>query len=232
MTMTDRQTKWLSPRSLIFLSVLFLCFATVGLRADSDDPCSSSAILSELHSYYPVPISASPDGALILAAAEPERESDNGLVVIDAKTRNVIKSLKWSEPMIHILWKPGGQAVSFFSQESGTNLRHLIVWDLKDGSTREIPTLATFNQPHVFWSPDGTKLAYSQETKAIVIVSAGETAKPVVYPGKFAIFAWSCDSQHLALVPDDNSHQILLANASSSRVIQTITTKDDGKVVD
>src|SRR6266571_5188865 len=121
--MTDLQMKWLGVTTV--LSASLLCWTTVGLRADGNDPCSTPAILSEMRSYYPVPISASPDGKLILARAKPEGQTDSGLVVIDSQNQKVIRSLKWSDPMIHILWRADGQSVSFFSQEKGTNLRHL-----------------------------------------------------------------------------------------------------------
>jgi dipeptidyl aminopeptidase/acylaminoacyl peptidase len=134
--------------------------------------------------------------------------------------------------MIHVLWRPNGQSASFFSQEKGTNLRHLIVWNLENGTTREIPTPSTFNQPHVLWSPDGSKLAFSLETKATVIVSASGSTQPIVYPGKFAIFAWSSDSLNLALIPDDESHRVIVVDASTPRLVQGITTKTSGKVVD
>lgn len=230
--MTDLQMKWFCVTRLTVLSALLLCWATAGLSADEDDPCSSSAILSEMRSYYPVPISASPDGKLILARAKPEGQTDSGLVVIDSQSQKVIRSLKWSDPMIHVLWRPDGQSVSFFSQETGTNVRHLIVWDLEDGTTREIPTPSTFNQPHVLWSPDGSKLAFSQETKATVIVSVKGSAQPIVYPGKFAIFAWSNDSLNLALIPDDESHRVIVVDGSSPRLVQRFSTKISGKVVD
>jgi dipeptidyl aminopeptidase/acylaminoacyl peptidase len=217
---------------MMLLGSLFLSSVTAGLKADGSDLCSSSAILSEMRSYYPVPISASPDGKLIVARAKPEGQTDSGLVVIDSQSHKVIRSLKWSDPMIHVLWRADGQSVSFFSQEKGTNLRHLIVWKLEDGTTREIPTPATFNQPHVLWSPDGSKLAFSQETRATVIVSASGSAQPIVYPGKFAIFAWSSDSLNLALIPDNESQQVIVVDASSPRLVQRIATKISGKVVD
>jgi dipeptidyl aminopeptidase/acylaminoacyl peptidase len=84
----------------------------------------------------------------------------------------------------------------------------------------------------VLWSPDGSKLAFSQETRATVIVSASGSAQPIVYPGKFAIFAWSNDSLNLALIPDDESHQVIVVDASTPRLVQRITTKISGKVVD
>jgi dipeptidyl aminopeptidase/acylaminoacyl peptidase len=177
-------------------------------------------------------VSASPDGKRILSRAKPEGASDTGLVVIDSQTQKVTQTLKWSDPMIHVLWRPDGQSVSFFSQEAGTNIRHLIVWNLDDGTTREIPTPITFNQPHVLWSPDGTRIAFSQETKAIAIVSASGASQPIVYPGKFAIFAWDGDSTSLALVPDDESHQILVVDSSSPRLVQRISTNISGKIVD
>jgi dipeptidyl aminopeptidase/acylaminoacyl peptidase len=197
-----------------------------------NDPCPNSSILSEMRSYYPVPVSASPDGKRILARAKPEGSSDSGLVVIDAETQKIIQTLKWSDPMIHVLWRPDGKSVSFFSQETRTNLRHLIVWNLNDGTTREIPIPTTFNQPHVLWSPDGSKLAFSQETKAIAVVSADQATQPIIFPGKFAIFVWSSDSQQLALVPDDESHQIVVVDSSSRQLIQRITTSTSGKLID
>src|SRR6266699_706188 len=230
--MTDLQMKWFGLKWLILFSALVLCLRTASLRADANDHCSVPTILSEMRSYYPLPISASPDGKLILARAKPEGQTDNGLVVIDSQTQKVFTSLKWSDPMIHVLWRPDGQSVSFFSQETGTNLRHLIVWNLNDGTTREVPTPPTFNQPHVLWSPDGARLAYSQETRATVIVSANGSAQPIVYPGKFAIFAWSSDSLNLALIPDDESHQVIIVDASSPGLVQRITANISGKVVD
>ena len=225
----------------IVLSCGFLCLAsalTVGAQPWSNnntsrnDPCPNSTILSEMRSYYPVPISASPDGKLVVARAKPEGSSDSGLVVIDPGTGKTIRTLKWSEPMIHVLWRPDGLSISFFSQESGTNLRHLIIWNLRDGTTREVLTPPTFNQPHALWSPDGSRFAFSQETKGIVIVSAAGPAQPVLYPGKFAIFAWSSDSLELALVPEDDSHQIVLVDSTSFRQIRRVTTSTSGKVVD
>ncbi len=198
----------------------------------NNDPCPNSPVLDEMRSYYPVPISASPDGKLILARAKPEGSSDSGLVVIDSQTRGIIRTLKWSDPMIHVLWRPDGQSISFFSQDAGTNRRHLIMWNLRAGTTRETPIPETFNQPHVLWSPDGSKLAYSQERKGITIISASASGEPLGYLGKFAIFGWSGDSSQLALVPDDESHQIVVVDASSPREIQRFTTKTPGKIVD
>jgi dipeptidyl aminopeptidase/acylaminoacyl peptidase len=194
--------------------------------------CSNSAVLSEMRSYFPLPISASPDGKRILARAKPEGSDDSSLMVIDPQTQKVIRTLKWSDQMIHVLWRPDTSSVSFFSQEKTTNIRHLMVWDAETGETTEVPIPTTFNQPHVLWSPDGSKLAFSQETKAVVIVSGSGSTQPIVYPGKFAIFAWSSDSRNLALVPDDDSHQIIVVDSSSPRLVQRFSTNTSGKVAD
>src|ERR1700687_3517345 len=208
-----------------------LCLISDLSAANGNDPCPTSSVLSEMRSYYPLPISASPDGKRILARAKPEGSSDSGLIVTDAQTQKVIRTLKWSDPMVHVLWL-SSHFLSFFSQEAGNNLRHLIIWSLDDGTTREIPTPVTFNQPHALWSPDGSRLAFSQETKAIVIVSSTGSAKPIIYTGKFATFAWSSDSAQLALVPDDESHEILVVDGSSLRVVQRFSTKTPGRLVD
>lgn len=227
--------------STLMLSCVVLCFAsalTVSTEPSADrdagrnEPCPNSTILAEMRSYYPVPVSASPDGKFILAQAKPEGASDSGLVIIDSQTQKTIRTLKWPDSMVHMLWRPDGQSISFFSQDMGTNSRHLIVWNLNDGTTREIPTPSTFNQPHVSWSPDGSRLAFSQETKAVVIVSASGSAQPIVYPGNFAIFAWSSDSLQLALVPGNESHEVIVVDSSLPRLVQSFSTNTSGKIVD
>src|SRR5450755_2095573 len=48
-----------------------------------EEICGSTTVLSEMRSFYPLPISASPDGNRILARAKPEESNANGLVIID-----------------------------------------------------------------------------------------------------------------------------------------------------
>jgi dipeptidyl aminopeptidase/acylaminoacyl peptidase len=197
-----------------------------------EEICGSTTVLSEMRSFYPLPISASPDGNRILARAKPEESNANGLVIIDTQTKQITKKLNWPNPMIHMLWRPDGHSISFFSQETETNVRHLIIWNLDDGGTREVPIPTTFAQPHVVWSPDGSRLAFGQETKAVVIVSATVRGDPVIYPGKFSIFAWSSDSESLVLVPDNDSHQVLIVDAPTVHLAKRFTTRNSGKVVD
>src|SRR5258706_5604726 len=67
----------------------------------NNDPCPNSPVLDEMRSYYPVPISASPDGKLILARAQPEGSKGNRLVGLDCQNRGIIRTLKSFDPLIH-----------------------------------------------------------------------------------------------------------------------------------
>jgi dipeptidyl aminopeptidase/acylaminoacyl peptidase len=199
--------------------------------AAADDSYLSAKILCEMKSYYPVPISTSQDASRVVERARPEKSNEEVLVVLDVATGKTQRSLKWANSIVHVHWRDA-HSISFFSQDPTSNVRRLFVWNLDDGKTTEIPVPLTFNQPHVLWSPDGAKLAFSRETKSVVIVEDKGRGDPIEYDGKIATFAWSSDSRNLALVPDDNSHQILVLDASSGQVTQRITTLALGKVVD
>jgi Tol biopolymer transport system component len=195
-------------------------------------PCSADFIFSEMFSYYPVPIGVSSDGMRILEQARPSGSEDTTLLVLNVPTQKIVRKLEWKGPVVHLSWRPDGWSISFFSRDAGTNLRRLFVWSLRDGTVRLIRTPQTSNQPLVRWSPDGSKLAFAQEFRAIVIVTADGSGEPVIYPGHYSMFAWSADSRQLALVPDDQSHQVIIADASSPRVLRRVTTHTSGKVLD
>jgi hypothetical protein len=63
-------------------------------------------------------------------------------------------------------------------------------------------------------------------------VNADGSNPPVIYGGKYSMFAWSANSRELALAPDDDSHQLIIADALSPRVIRRITLHNTGKVLD
>lgn len=214
---------------LLYAGGSAMAFAVENQKAD--DPCSSDAILSEMFSYYPVPIGISPDGKRVLERARPVGSNHATLLVLDVGTNRVLRTLTWKESMAHILWRPDGWTISF-SQDTATNRRRLFLWNLRDGTTKIVKTPQTSNQPLVLWSPDGTKLAFGQEFKATVIVSADGSNPPVTYGGQYSMFAWSVDSRELALAPDDESHQVFIADALSSQLIRRITLHNVGKVLD
>jgi dipeptidyl aminopeptidase/acylaminoacyl peptidase len=181
-------------------------------------------------SYYPVPLSASPDATLVVARSRPEGANGDELIVIDPATGKIVRSLEWPDKLIHVLWR-NNSMISFFTQER-TNVRRLFIWDVKNGSATEVPIPVTYNQPHVFWAPDGSKLAFGRESKGVVVVTDRGHGGPVEYSGNIAIFTWSADSKDLALIPDDESHQILILDSSSGRVVRRTTTRLEGKIVD
>lgn len=228
-----------STRSF-FRVILFVAIAAgltwITLFESCENESNSEAsltekVLLELTSHYPSPINASADGTMVLVRSRPESDSVEGLAVIETSTGKTVRSLQWPEQMTHTLWRDG-RSVSFFSQNPVTNARRLILWDVVEGRTRDIPIPLTFNQPNAIWSPDGSRLAFNRDGNELVLVTVAEAKGPTEYAGKITTFAWSDDSRRIAVVPDDNSRHILVIDAASGNVVRVITPMALGRIMD
>jgi dipeptidyl aminopeptidase/acylaminoacyl peptidase len=231
------ETSWLPGLSRHILFRIFgysglLCavISHAGVDVGRDRACSTSTVLRELNSYYPTPISVSRDGRIVLERAQTQTPDRSTLIAVDAHMGKVIARLEWDAQITHALWRPDSRFVSFFSQEKETNVRRLILWNVDHDQTTVISTPPAVNQPLVRWSPDGSKLAFSEGGQALVIVNVEGGHKAIVYAGPFAMFDWSADSRHLALAPDNESRQVLIVSADSQEISERIDTS--GRVSD
>ena len=104
-------------------------------------------------------------------------------------------------------WSPDGKTIAWFSDESGEYQLFLQQQDGK-GTPRKIPLGGAGFYADPRWSPDSTKIAFTDNARSLYVldVASGAVTKissqPVYTPGTYdeANHAWSPDSKWLAYV--------------------------------
>lgn len=136
-----------------------------------------------------------------------ERE---GLTITEAVTGKVLQSMRAAEPVLRGSWRPDSEAISYFLQETGTNRRRLFVWELKTDQHRKITIPLSYAQAFVKWSPDGKRIAFTNDRGGLVIVDPVAGSFLTYRPGsKIRSFDWDSESRRIAAVPKDVGFALL-----------------------
>lgn len=225
------------PRNLCLVLVLFHTFAfTLGCqrRVSLDGPCENEAILKEFRSFNQHLSALSPDGKRILGRAKySDGEEREGLVVRETGTGKIVGSMRLADPVLRVYWRPDGRTVSYFRQEAGTNLRRLFLWELDSDRQREIPIPVSYAQAIVKWSPDGKRLAFTNDRGGLVIVDAEKGIAQTCAPEtKIRMFDWNSDSRRIAaVIPSPGSRDrnfLAIIDAIAATITEKITSIIDG----
>ncbi|NTU52031.1 MAG: hypothetical protein HGA94_06310, partial [Candidatus Aminicenantes bacterium] len=97
-------------------------------------------------------------------------------------------------------WSPDGRTIAFISDRSGTEEVWLIDQD-GAGAPRQLTTGGDTYKYDLFWSPDGTKIAWNDKMLRLSFVdvaSKAVTVTAVAEAGEIVQFAWSPDSRWIA----------------------------------
>ena len=183
--LTDEETAW-SPAFAAVGSAMFYHAQADGregssalMRADTD---SGGAILritrvvdDDARNFHARP---SPDGTRI--AFDSDRDGERGVYVADADGTNVRRVSGEGYSAVPA-WSPGGRVLVFVRAEPDRpRVWNLWTVDLETGQMQRL-TSHRYGQPWGgSWFPDGRRLAYSHETRLVVLDV--ETGRERVYP--------------------------------------------------
>ncbi len=204
-------------------------------RTDRAGPCESAEILAEYRSYAPRIVSASPGCTRILQWTKHDHGAEReGLIVTNAESGAVLAEMRSANPILRVLWRPDGRAISYFRQEAGTPGRRLFLWELESNVHRELPIPLSYAQQLVRWSPQGRYLAFTNDRGGLVAVDPS-TSRSVTIRGEARIsaFDWDTEGRRLALAvrSDDETSTVAIADAETGTVLREHPLRRDGELV-
>jgi dipeptidyl aminopeptidase/acylaminoacyl peptidase len=178
-------------------------------------PCVDTRVLADLTSHYPVPVSVSPDGKLILLRTANPTPKPFGLAVVDQASGTTVRALAWPQPILRLQWRPDGSEILFFSMRGLTEGRDLFVWNLGQDAVRHIVTPETSAEPEVRWAPNGLRVAFSNAGESLVIVHTSGDDPPLALDERIVEFDWLADSNTIALVDNEHPNMLQLIDIST-----------------
>ena len=167
----------------------------------------------------------SPDGKKIFVVGEEQRGE---LMKYDTKTSQFSQFLEGISPD-WVAFSRDGQWLAYTTLQDG------ILWrERVDGTNKLQLTFAPMQATMVYWSPDGTKLAFSALTpgkpRNIMVVNSDGSGLRKIYPENIMQVSpsWSPDSQHITFdYPSGYSHaqpgQVLGIKTADLRTHQVVS---------
>jgi dipeptidyl aminopeptidase/acylaminoacyl peptidase len=187
---------------ILRILALFLAFALCGCGKSHDT--GYLEVLDELLAQYPTPVSASPNGELILAKTR--HETDFEVLVLSRNSGQPIAHDRSPDTQLSLTWSPEGQAFAFQESPGGNRQYGLYLFDLLIKKRRQLdaPVTETAAFP-LRWNPAGTRIAYfcvNNERRAIELIPvarAGVSASALELNSEPGDFVWSPDGKELAV---------------------------------
>jgi Tol biopolymer transport system component len=181
-------------------------------------PCIDTGVLADLTSHYPVPVSVSPDGKMILLRTANPVPKPFGLAIVNRAGGTTVRSLAWPQPILRLQWRPDSSEILFFSMRGLKEGRDLFVWNLAEDDVRHIVTPETSAEPQVRWAPNGLMVAFSNAGESLVIVHTSGDDPPLALDESVAEFDWLADSSTIAFVENEHRNNLRLINISTGLV--------------
>ena len=200
-------TAWLSPNQLLYTANGKLLKIDVETKAETQIPFEA-AIKSIRPQYAPKrysfdPATAHPVKGIYAPALAPDGKhvafiALNQLWVMEiGKTPRAITHDTFYKQGPQ--WSPNGKSLAYVSDKNG--VENIYVVDVATGSEKQVAPTTDSAQILPAWSPDGTRLAFQDNTEAtrIVDIATGKVvplAPPTYFPGRPA---WSPDGKTIAM---------------------------------
>ena len=154
-----------------------------------------------------IPVRVSPDGHRLLFYDQ--RNPTTQIVrVVNADTHETEHFLELHESCLRFEWNPDNHRMSFFC--FGGSSRKLYIWDMADGSVKNVRIPRTQGESWLAWSPNGRYLAYKTSEGSdypyVVVDSSTLAATELPLTTSVSSLSWAPDSGHLVVLDSTRSH--------------------------
>jgi len=148
----------------------------------------------------------SPDGKRVLFCARGE------LFTAPSKGKGLLRQLTFSSGVRDKFpnWSPDGEQIAAWSDATGEEVLYL--YPSAGGDPEEIGADGRGWHYPAVWSPDGKKIAYSNEELELIVIDVKKNQPKVVDTGSWEIreYCWSLDSRYLVYSrPEENYNSVI-----------------------
>ena|SRR5437879_3933639 len=133
---TDRVNRIRNTVAPLLAFALLLSFEACHKRAEELPIVANQQLLSDLLSQYPMPVSASPAGELLLLKSR--HKHDFEIFVVDKTSQKMVASDRSPDTQLSLTWRPDGQAIAFQESRGGNRKYHLYLFDVRTGKRRQL----------------------------------------------------------------------------------------------
>ncbi|HHE47228.1 MAG TPA: hypothetical protein ENL08_05980, partial [Bacteroidetes bacterium] len=190
----------------------------VGINLPTDRVQARDKIIDP--AKYITDFSLSPDGRRVLLCARGE------LFTVPARGKGLLRQLTFTSGVRDKFpnWSPDGGQIAAWSDATGEEVLYL--YPSTGGEPVKIGTDGRgWHYPPV-WSPDGKRIAYSNEELELIVIDAKKGEPKVIDTGAWEIrdYRWSPDSRYLVYCsPDENEFNVIKIWDSAGDQVRQVT---------
>ena len=128
----------------------------------------------------------------------------------------------------YVVWSPDGRWIAYMSDRTGADELYIIPQDGLGPEVRITTGGDSFRMPPA-WSPDSTRLAYSDKDAKLFYVDINNKSPVLIDQGRYGEitdYAWSPDSKWIAYAkPVENTYSVIYLYSTAGRNSSPVTTE-------